>query len=170
MKLSEIEGSSPQRLADEEMKFAYDIIKDGTMTISELTKQTRQLARDFVRGRNSLNQLVVRMYLALYGDAPVNMTDNIGWYADRPGRIIDYLERNGHSNAKENWNKAEHNARIRAAKPVIKPEQAKKMMSDYVKANRDIINIAAATPEREDIISKIIDGLTAEEAFANYLK
>lgn len=167
MRLFELQNPTEKsefNLNPQEMKFILDLVKDETMSQSELRDRINDATVDYTRNKNSLRNGAVRMYTIVHGELPLDMTDTAGWF-NIPSTMVKYAESQGYDVAK-NIQHAKIDAKNRTAK--IKPEEAKNIMLSYWRDHQDYLDKNAVTRNRPVIQKKIENGEHIEVAFAPY--
>lgn len=178
MRLFEIMETPPPvrgRLTDEELRVAYDKLIRNEMSKEEIADFARDMVEkgEYPRTVGSLIFVLSRMHIILHGIAPEGETQNRADIMFRDTRpIIDYVLRRGDLDEEDIQYHLGHAREELASRPSprakIRPEDARKMMSDYYRNNRNMMpkNI---TQYREQIIQDILNGVPVEQAFSKYI-
>lgn len=163
------------RLTDEEFSLAYNKLVQNEMSKEEIKNFARDMVAEgrYPRSEQSLIFLMSRMHIILHGLAPEGETQNRADVMFRDTQpIINYVLKRGELDEEDiryHIGQAREELANRPPPRVkIKPEDARKMMSDFYMANKDTLprNIGQ---QRNQIIQDIINGMSAEEAFSKYM-
>lgn len=173
MLLEEImdEPQQTSRLGEDEFRLAYDKLFRHEMTKEEISTWSREVAEEgrYTRTFQSLEFVMNRMHILLHGIAPEGESPTrAGTMFKISQPMVNYVIERGDFDHEDISAHVEHAKEELAERPLprprMKPEEARKIMSDYYQANKNNIP-RTVTTHRESIIQDILNGLSAEEAF-----
>lgn len=162
------------RLGPEEFELAYNKLAQNEMSKEEIRDFAREMVESgrYPRSANSLIFLLSRMHIILHGVAPEGETQNRADVMFRDTKpIIDYVIQRGDldmEDIEQNIGDAKEELASRPIIRKVKKEEALRMMSEYYKANKERIprNIQQY---REQIVQAIMNGVSPEQAFAQFM-
>ena len=160
-----------ERFTEQEFNMAYKAVVKESLTTEEIKALAQQFTESdkWTRTAASAIFLLSRMYIIVHSDIPHGMTEKQAETFFIPSyRMEQWAEKQG-----LNPTQAIANAKQRAKnipKKVKRPEAAV-MMSNYYRANKNkLIDVSELKKHRDVIINKIMNGTSAEQAFAPYIK
>lgn len=172
MRLCEIEDiHATGRLTNEELGLAYDRLMRSEMTKEEIN----DFAKDFTtsgrypRTAGSLIFVMSRMHILLHGVAPEGETQSrADTMFNIPQSMIDYVLGRGDLDEEDLRLHIRNAEEDLAARPVrLRKEDALKVMSEFYRAHKPTLPKDIGS-HREEILSDIMNGVPAEQAFAKY--
>lgn len=158
-------GRRGDNLSPEELEILFNAVsKHGEMSRSEIQNLTRELEEKDMwhRGAFSAELGLARMHVLVHGVAPHGVTEKTAENWMVPSRpMYKFAEKKGLT-VDKNIERAKRE--LAGRKPQLKREDAMKLLTDYVKANRGSIP-PEARQYRDQLLGDIQSGLTPEEAF-----
>lgn len=181
MKLYEIMDQEPApervtgRLGDDELGVAYEKLRRSEMSKEEINQFAHEMVEQgrYPRSPESLKFVMSRMHIILHGIAPQGETQSRADVMFRDTKpIINYVLKRGELDQEDiDYHIGEARKELAERPPPkvkVKPEEARKMMSDFYRENKANLP-PTITQAREQIIQDIMNGDTAEEAFAKHM-
>lgn len=171
------EPATTGKLSYEQMKMAYDKLKQTQLTKEEIADLAQQFADqgDYARTKDSAIFLLSRMHILLHGIAPEGETkERANTMFKISNNMKQFVLDQGDLDMEDiNYHIGEAVKELQTRKTVSKlnKEDATRVMVDYYKANKAMISDQVRHYlTRQDIVQNIMNGQSPEEAFQPFMK
>lgn len=166
MKLSQImeQDDGSTRITDAQMQMAYNAVVQKELDTAEIADLAKQFGETDAFGRTagSASFLLPRMHILVHGLAPHGETEHRAETMFQiPNKMIDFANRMGLDTV---YNIEAAREELRSRPVRVKRPEAVQIMADYYKANKANLPRDIAK-RREEIIDRLMNGATPEEAF-----
>lgn len=160
---------SRKRLEDSHFELAFKAVKNKELDQSEIKDLAKEMGEkeEFDRTDKSAVFILSRMHVLVHGMAPHGFTERSAERLFQPSGPMNRFAKAKGIDVDGSISKAKQELQNRPVR--IKEPEAKKMMSDYYRANKDKLKPSKEIGKyRNKIIADLMAGKKPEEVFAQF--